>query len=110
MRSQKAYRCFEDLFAVQRLIDFIDDIGCSDGAIVEGAAVETLDGLFTSGDILEFHVDVAVGIGVHSNVNNLAVLGVALIFDLILKNFDPVCALRFQLPTVVSNSQIETFG
>ena len=78
--------------APERVVDLVHDIGGADHAVVEVAAVETLESLLTARDRVELDVDVALGVGIDSNVYDLSVLLVALALDFCLEVFDPVAA------------------
>lgn len=73
-------------------IDGLDDRLSSDGATAEESAVETLDGILAARDRFELDVDVALGVGVYCNVNNLAILLLALVANVVLELSGPVVA------------------
>jgi hypothetical protein len=60
--------------------------------VVETASVKTLEGFLTSRDRVELDVDIALCVGVNSNVHNFAVLLVALDPDFGLEVLYPVVA------------------
>lgn len=66
--------------------------------MVESTTVETLESLLTTGDGVELDEDVALAVGVDSNVNNLAVLLVTLGLDLVLELLVPVVTVVALLP------------
>lgn len=57
--------------------------------MVETASVKTLQGFLTTRDRIELDVNVAFGIRVNGNVNDFAVLLIALDSDLRLQVLDP---------------------
>jgi hypothetical protein len=57
--------------------------------MVEVATIETLQGLLATGDGVELDEDVALAVGVDGDVNDLAILLVALSPDLLLEILDP---------------------
>ena len=87
--------------AVQRVVDLVHNIGSTDNTEVECPAVESLQGLLATADGVELDKDLAVGIGVDGDVNDFAVLLIALDFDLDLKLLGPVGAVLGQLPAQV---------
>lgn len=66
--------------------------------MVESTTVETLESLLTTGDGVELDEDVALAVGVDSNVNDLAVLLVTLGLDLVLELLVPVVTVVALLP------------
>ena len=66
--------------------------------MVESTTVETLESLLTTGDGVELDEDVALAVGVDSNVNDLAVLLVTLGLDLMLELLVPVVTVVALLP------------
>lgn len=66
--------------------------------MVESTTVETLESLLTAGDGVELDEDVALAVGVDSNVNDLAVLLVTLGLDLVLELLVPVVTVVALLP------------
>lgn len=88
--------------APERVVDLVDHVRGTDRAVVEAATVETLESFLTTRDRVELHVNVAFGVGVDSDVNDLAVLLVTLNLDFGLKIFDPVITPGFLFPVEVS--------
>jgi hypothetical protein len=76
----------------ERVVDFVDNVRCTDRSVVETASVKTLEGFLTSRDRVELDVDIALCVGVNSNVHNFAVLLVALDPDFGLEVLYPVVA------------------
>lgn len=66
--------------------------------MVESTTVETLESFLTTGDGVELDEDVALAVGVDSNVNDLAVLLVTLGLDLVLELLVPVVTVVALLP------------
>jgi len=66
--------------------------------VVESTTVETLESLLTAGDGVELDEDVAVAVGIDSNVNDLAVLLVTLGLDLVLELLVPVVTVVTLFP------------
>ena len=66
--------------------------------MVESTTVETLESLLTTGDGVELDEDVAVAVGIDSNVNDLAVLLVTLGLDLVLELLVPVVTVVTLFP------------
>lgn len=66
--------------------------------MVESTTVETLESLLATGDGVELDEDVALAVGVDSNVNDLAVLLVTLGLDLVLELLVPVVTVVALLP------------
>ena len=66
--------------------------------MVESTTVETLESLLTAGDGVELDEDVAVAVGIDSNVNDLAVLLVTLGLDLVLELLVPVVTVVTLFP------------
>jgi hypothetical protein len=60
--------------------------------VVEVATVETLKSLLTAGDRVELDENFALTVGVDGDMNNFAVLLVALSLDLRLQLLDPAVA------------------
>jgi hypothetical protein len=60
--------------------------------MVEVATVETLKSLLTAGDRVELDEDLALTVGIDGDMNNFAVLLVALSPDLSLQVLDPAVA------------------
>jgi hypothetical protein len=69
--------------------------------VIEVATVETLKSLLTTRDGVELDEDVAFAVGVNGDVNDLAVLLVALGLDLCLEVFDPVVTPVPLFPRIV---------
>lgn len=69
--------------------------------MVKAPSVKPLKGFLPAGDRLELHVDVSVAVGVYSDVDDLAILLVALALDLPLQPRDPIVAKLSQLPEFV---------
>jgi hypothetical protein len=76
----------------ERVVDFVDNVRCTDRSVVETASVKTLEGFLTSRNRVELDVDIALCVGVNSNVHNFAVLLVALDLDFGLEVLYPVVA------------------
>lgn len=55
----------------------------------EESAVETLDGVFAALDLVEFEVDITLGVGIEGDVDDLAVFFGALGADVVFELFDP---------------------
>jgi hypothetical protein len=55
----------------------------------EESTVQPLDGVFAALDPIEFEVDVALGVRIYSNVNDVTILFFALSADVILQLLDP---------------------
>ena len=75
--------------AVDGVVHLVDDVRSTNGSVVEVSTIQTLEGFLTTGDRVEFHKDLAIGVGVHSDVNDLAILAIALSLDFVLKIFSP---------------------
>jgi hypothetical protein len=75
--------------------------------VVERATVETLESLLATGDRVELDEDVALAVGVNSNVNDLAVLLIALSLDFELELLDPVVTPVALFPSNVLASVCE---
>lgn len=79
--------------------------------MVEVATVQSLESLFATRDRVKLDKDVAVTVGVDSNMDDLAILFVALSLDFDLKIFDPVVAVVTLLPiTLLAVSETKTQG
>ena len=52
-------------------------------------AVETLDGILSTLDLVELEVDVALGVGIKGNVDDFAVFLGAFCTDVVFEFFDP---------------------
>ena len=87
--------------APKRVVDFVNNVRGADGTVVEVATVETLESLLATGDRVELNEDVALAVGVDSNVDDLAVLLVTLGLDLNLEILDPVVAPVALFPVVM---------
>jgi hypothetical protein len=83
---------------VQGVVDLVHNVWGTDSAEVEVAAVETLKGLLATADWVELDEDLSIGVGIDSNVNDLAVLLVALHLDFVLKILRPVGTIFFEFP------------
>lgn len=83
---------------VERVVDSINDVRGANRAAVEATTVKTLHSFLATGKRIELDVDVAIRVGVNSDVDNLAVLLVALGLHLDLQLFSPVGAKLLQLP------------
>jgi hypothetical protein len=66
--------------------------------MVKIATVETLESLLTAGDGVELYVDVALGVGIDGDVNDLAVFLIALGLNLNLQVLDPAVAKVLLFP------------
>jgi hypothetical protein len=66
--------------------------------MVEAATVESLQSLLSARDRVELDVDVTLGVGVNGDVNDLAVLLVALNSDFALEVLDPAVAVSLLFP------------
>lgn len=66
--------------------------------MVEVATVEALKSFLAAGHGIKLDVNVAFGVGVDSDMNNLAVLLVAFALNLSLQVFDPVVTPSFLFP------------
>lgn len=73
----------------KRAVNGIDDRLSADLSPAEESAVEALDGVLAALDLVEFEVDVALGVGIEGDVDDLAVFFRALGADVVFKFFDP---------------------
>ena len=80
------------------VVDRVDNVGGMDFALVEVATVETLEGLLATGNRVELDEDVAVRVDVDGDMNNLAVLSVALSLDISLHILRPARSELVWLP------------
>jgi hypothetical protein len=78
----------------KRVVDLVDNVRGAKDAAVEAAAIETLQGLLSPRERVELDIDFPVCIGIDCDMNDVAVLLVALSLDLNLKIFDPVGAVQ----------------
>lgn len=62
------------------------------------SAVETLNGVLAALDLVELEINVALGVGIHRDVDDVTVLGLGLLPDVVLEFLYPVLTL---LPEVV---------
>lgn len=74
---------------VQTAVDGINDWLCADLATAEEPSVKALDRVFAALDPVELEIDVALGIRIYSNVNDVTVLVFAFSLDVIFEFFDP---------------------
>lgn len=75
--------------SVQTAVDGVDDWLGADLAAAEEPAVEALDRIFAALDTVELEIDVALGIWIYSNVNDVTVFVFAFSLDVIFEFFDP---------------------
>lgn len=73
----------------KRAVNGIDDRLSADLSPAEESAVEALYGVLAALDLVEFEVDVALGVGIEGDVDDLAVFFRALGADVVFKFFDP---------------------
>ena len=84
------------------IVDLVDDVGGTDSAVVEVAAVKTLKSLLAPGNRVELDINVTLGVGVDSDMDDFAVLLVTFGLDFGLQIFDPVVTPGFLFPINVS--------
>lgn len=82
----------------QGVVDLVHNIRCADPAVVEAATVETLKSLFAAADRVELDKDLALTVGIDSDVNYLAIFFFTLSLDFDLKLFNPVVANHALFP------------
>jgi hypothetical protein len=82
----------------ERVVDLIHNVGSTDGAMVEAPTVETLESLLSARYRVKLDVDVALGIRVNGDMNDLAVLLVALDSNLAFEILDPAIAVSLLFP------------
>ena len=75
--------------AEQRAIDSINDRLRADLPTTEEASIEALDGVLPSLHAVELEVDVALGVGVKSNVDHMPILLLTLGTYVVLELLDP---------------------
>lgn len=73
-------------------VDSIDDRLDSDHVARKVAAVETSHGVSAALDAVELDIDVALGVGICCQVNNVTVLLLALLFDVLFETTNPIIA------------------
>lgn len=78
---------------VEGVVDLVNNVGSTNSAVVEVAAVKTLEGLLTTSDRVELDKDISLRIGVNGDVNDFAVLGVAFSLDFRLKILRPISTI-----------------
>ena len=76
----------------QTAVDSVHNRGGIDHPATKVSAVETFDGILTALDFVKLEVDIASGVGVYCNVNNLAILLLALVANVVLELSGPVVA------------------
>jgi hypothetical protein len=52
-------------------------------------SIQTLDGIFTTRYPLEFEIDVALGVGIEGDVDNMSIFAFAFGADVVFEFFDP---------------------
>lgn len=73
----------------KRAINGVDNRLRADLSPAEESAVETLDGVFAALDLVEFEVDITLGVGIEGDVDDLAVFFGAFGADVVFELFDP---------------------
>lgn len=76
----------------QGVVDFVHNVRSTDATVIEVPAVQALKSLFAARDRIELDEDLTLTVGINSNVDNLAVLLLALGLDFNFEFFDPVVA------------------
>lgn len=84
----------------ERVVDLVDNVGCTNHAVVEVATVESLESFLAARYGVKLDVDIALGVGVDCDVDNGAVLLGALRFYLSLQLLNPAVAEVLLLPAL----------
>ena len=90
MRGGSALELCDSSYTKERVVDLVDHVGSSNSAAVEAASIETLISRLATCNFGELQVDVAIGVGIDRDMNDLAVACLALIVDFFFEVFDPV--------------------
>lgn len=74
-------------------VDRVNNWGSSDHPAAKVPAVQTLDRILATRDLVELEVDIALGVGVDRDVDHVAVLGLGLFTHVVLELLDPAFTL-----------------
>lgn len=74
-------------------VDSVNHRGGSNHSAAKIPAVQTLDGILTARDLVEFEVDISLGVGIDGDVDDVTVFGLGLSTHVVFKLLDPVVAL-----------------
>lgn len=73
-------------------VDSIHNVRCINHPAAKVSSVQALDGIFTTLNLVEFEVNVTLGVRIDGNMDNMSVLLLSFCSDVVFEFFDPVIA------------------